>query len=158
MSSIASPADAVLDTNVVLDWLVFREPSIAPLVQCLESGRLRWVGTPPMLDELACVLARPGLERWADRLSWANAMAVRLCHRVQAQPVAAARSLWCTDADDQMFIDLALGRSIPWLVSRDRALLRLARRAKRLGVTVLRPDAWPVTGWNPIGGERSAPE
>ena len=35
---------------------------------------------------------------------------------------------------------LALGHGISWLVTRDRALLKLARRARSLGVAVVRPQ------------------
>ena len=40
----AEPIDAaVLDTNVVLDWLVFRNPRTAPVARALESGAMRWL-------------------------------------------------------------------------------------------------------------------
>ncbi|WP_440131005.1 PIN domain-containing protein, partial [Rubrivivax gelatinosus] len=57
-------ADVVLDTNVVLDWLVFDDPATRPLAAALEAGRLRWIATGPMLDELLHVLQRPELDRW----------------------------------------------------------------------------------------------
>ena len=56
----------------------------------------------------------------------------------------AATRLRCTDADDQKFIDLALGYGARWLLSRDRAVLKLARRAQPLGLAVMTPDAWPA--------------
>ena len=40
----------------------------------------------------------------------------------------------CTDPDDQKFLDLALHAHAKWLVSRDKALLRLARKARPLGL------------------------
>jgi predicted nucleic acid-binding protein len=48
----------------------------------------------------------------------------------------------CTDPDDQAFIDLALAVKARWLVSRDRALLRLRRRAEKQGLVVLTPERW----------------
>ena len=50
--------------------------------------------------------------------------------------------LRCSDPDDQCFIDLAVARRTPWLVTRDHALRRLARRAGAFGVAVLTPEAW----------------
>ena len=50
--------------------------------------------------------------------------------------------LRCTDADDQMFIDLAVSHRARWLLSRDRAVLKLARRAAKQGVLIMPPEAW----------------
>jgi predicted nucleic acid-binding protein len=62
-------------------------------------------------------------------------------------PVALARPLHCTDPDDQKFIDLALSVPGSWLVSRDRAVLKLRRRAAlAAGVHIVRPDEWEPTG------------
>ena len=35
-------ASAVLDTNVALDWLVFRSPGVANLAAAIEANELRW--------------------------------------------------------------------------------------------------------------------
>jgi len=132
----------VLDTNVVLDWLVFRNPHCVPLARAIEEGRLRWLVTEPMRGELAHVLGRGVANTWApdhDQLweSWR-----RLSETVlPPAPVGEAIRLRCTDADDQKFVDLALS-SAQWLISRDRAVLKLARRAQRLGVRVATPERW----------------
>lgn len=132
----------MLDTNVVLDWLVFRNPHCAPLTRAIEGGQLRWLVTEAMRDELAHVLGRGVVDAWApdvDRLweSW------RLLSELVPPPQIAgeATRLRCTDSDDQKFVDLALG-SAQWLISRDRAVLKLARRAQRLGVRVTTPERW----------------
>lgn len=136
--------EAILDTNVVLDWLVFEDPSVRPLAAALQSHALCWLATPPMLGELARVLGRRGLERWQPRLAPALAFARGTCRIVEPLPVPSASKLRCSDPDDQMFIDLALARRVPWLFSRDKALLQLARRARRLGVRVLQPAALAI--------------
>ena len=48
----------------------------------------------------------------------------------------------CRDPDDQKFIDLARCIGAGTLLSRDRAVLKLAARARRLGVLILTPTAW----------------
>jgi predicted nucleic acid-binding protein len=53
--------------------------------------------------------------------------------------VAGEPRLRCRDADDQVFIDLALVHRARWLLTRDKALLALARRARPLGTEILRP-------------------
>jgi predicted nucleic acid-binding protein len=50
--------------------------------------------------------------------------------------------LRCTDADDQKFIDLACAAPARWLVSRDRAVLKLRRRAATDGLVIVTPDGW----------------
>jgi predicted nucleic acid-binding protein len=61
---------------------------------------------------------------------------------VEATAAAPALQLHCSDPDDQMFIDLAQTQRVQWLLTRDRALLRLARRARAHGVEVLTPEGW----------------
>lgn len=138
----ARPAEAVIDTNVLLDWLVFDEPSVRPLSAALAASALTWVATQAMLDELADVLTRPLPERWDGRRADAMVRAASNCMLLPAMPMAPAGALWCTDPDDQKFIDFALARPARYLFTRDKALLRLARRAASRGVLVLTPAAW----------------
>ncbi|MNV98231.1 hypothetical protein D3C71_1934650 [compost metagenome] len=49
----------------------------------------------------------------------------------------------CADPDDQKFLRLAYTSGARWLLSRDDALLVLARRTRREGwFEILAPDAW----------------
>lgn len=143
MPSTTTPAEAVLDTNAVLDWLLFQDAGAALLGQALVGGALRWVATAPMLDELHEVLRRPQFAPWHHRVEHVLTSSERLCQRVDALALPIGHRLWCSDPDDQGFIDLAVGRAVPWLLTRDKALLRLARRAQPLGVRILRPAEWP---------------
>ncbi len=138
----AAGGAAVLDTNVVLDWLVFDDAAVLQLAVAIEIGRLRWIGTAETMQELVTVLSRPGLERWQVRLQPALQLAQRLCTVLPSKLLAPAQVLPCTDPDDQKFIDFAVAHRVPWLFSRDKALLRLARRALPQGVRVLRPVDW----------------
>src|SRR5438105_3029821 len=126
-----SIASVVIDTNVVLDWLVFRNPGCEPLVQALLGGRLQWLATAAMREELAHVLARGVGAAWNPDPG--NLWATWDRHAVEVPAVAAGGALSrlrCTDSDDQKFIDLALGHPARWLLSRDRAVLKLARRSR----------------------------
>ncbi len=131
----------VLDTNVVLDWLVFRNP------QCAAAGSaLSKVGTDAldrdratMRDELAHVLrSRRGRRlrrqsRTAPLGEYAfGADFQRLCLATRAWEKRLPSALLCTDPDDQKFIDLAVSERAAWLDQQlDRAVLalQLARRA-----------------------------
>ena len=57
-ATVLAPHQAVLDTQVVLDWLVFRDASTLPMAAALECGSLRWLTTRAMCDELEHVLER----------------------------------------------------------------------------------------------------
>lgn len=141
MDESGKPA-VVLDTNAVLDWRVFGDSSMSAVGAAIGAGRLHWIATQPMLDELADVLKRNAFERWAEAarqaLAFAHANAV-LCE-VPAPPLAGHPV--CRDRDDQKFIDLALAAPAAWLITRDKALLALARPAAARGVRVCRPVDW----------------
>lgn len=134
----------VLDSNVVLDWLLFRDPTVAALGTAIRARALRWRATAAMRNELEHVLTRDRFEGWPgsardvldgwDR--WAEALAE------PAGPLATP--LRCSDPDDQKFVDLALHCRPALLISRDKAVLRLARPARALSVLILAPSAWPV--------------
>ncbi len=47
----------------------------------------------------------------------------------------------CRDPDDQPFIDLAVQHGAQ-LISRDLAVLKLARRARTRGAEILTPQQW----------------
>ena len=135
--------EIVLDTNVLLDWLVFANPATAPLHAELIAGRLHWVATAAMLQELRHVTPTGLLTRWQTESATLWQTVRQHVREVEAPvPLAGTERLRCRDRDDQIFIDLALSRRCRWLLTRDRALLKLARRALPGGVTVLTPEAW----------------
>jgi putative PIN family toxin of toxin-antitoxin system len=132
----------VLDTNVVLDWLVFRNPDGRLLFDAIERRQLRWIATEAMRDELLHVLGRGVAAAYAPDMH-TIIESLRLLSETAQPPElqGEATRLRCTDTDDQKFIDLALAEA-RWLVSRDRAVLKLARRASRLGLQVIPPARW----------------
>lgn len=133
----------VLDTNVVLDWLVFRNPAVVtPLEPALVDARWRWHATEAMLTELELVLTYPEIVRWLPDRNAITATCSRWAVVVPTRPPALSLPLRCTDPDDQMFVDLAVQLGGATLLSRDRAVLKLARRARAHGVTILTPERW----------------
>ena len=132
----------VLDTNVVLDWLYFRDPGCDSLSHAVRRRDVRWIASAAMRDELEHVLQRgirsrrpvdpeSILQVWDE---WAS-----------MTPVPAASltaALRCTDPDDQKFIDLALQAGASALLTRDRAVLKLARRGRAHGLCIQTTAAW----------------
>lgn len=134
--------DVVIDTNAVLDWLLFDDPRIAPLAQAVRRGHIRWLTCEQMRVELKRTLGYSTLARWAPD---SEALLRQFDHwsaRIDRPPSCADTSLRCSDPDDQVFIDLAVSARATALVTHDRALLRLARPALRFGLTICRPADW----------------
>ena len=118
----------VIDTNIVLDLFVFKDPLAQPLAQALANQTYQWIATAPMRDELERVLDYPtiALRLDAAQIS-ATEVLVRFDAQVQRMDVAPRATLICRDPDDQKFIDLALAHQA-MLLSKDRAVLSMAKR------------------------------
>jgi putative PIN family toxin of toxin-antitoxin system len=131
----------VIDTNVALDLCVFADPAIEPLRQAVSEGQWACLATPAMREELQRVLAYPLVARRlaADARSAEAALAVwDAAVRIVAPAPKAPYT--CKDADDQVFIDLAAEHQAR-LISKDKAVLCMAKRLARLGAEVL--PRWP---------------
>lgn len=137
------PPRAVLDTNVWLDLLVFRDPRAAGLDAALRSGALVAVVDDACIEEWRRVLGYPVLALAPERRTALDLEFARLTSRLAPGPLP-CRPPRCKDPDDQKFLDLALAGGARWLVSRDRALLALARRTAREGwFEIVTPQHWP---------------
>jgi putative PIN family toxin of toxin-antitoxin system len=128
----------VLDTNVVLDLLHWRDIAVQPIYAAIADGRATALADRRTLDELARVLAYPEF-----RLESAAAQAIAGHYRTLAHCVPdgeAPRLPRCRDRDDQIFLELAARGTADLLVSRDKALLGLRGRS-RLAFAVVPPAA-----------------
>ena len=133
----------VLDTNAVLDWLLFRDPGMHAVQAAIETRAVRWLASPRMREELLRTLNYPALAKWlpnGERLLATFDQLASICP--EPEPTRAG-PLVCNDPDDQVFIDLALAQKARWLITHDRALHKLARRAALMGLQVLKPKDWP---------------
>jgi len=133
----------VIDTQVVMDWLVFRDARIQALAAAVTSGALRWLVAPAMRDEIRHVLGRGVAASYAPDLAFIEAQFDAHAHLVDTiDPQPLAGRLVCRDPDDQKFIDLALAAQARWLISRDKAVLALAKRARLRGLAIIKPEQW----------------
>ena len=126
----------VVDTNVALDLLIFSDPRTAPLRTLLAQGRLAWIATQVMRDELERVLAYPHI---VERMDYYGVDAAQVLAAFDAQArlveIAPKVAYVCKDADDQKFIDLAAAHRA-LLLSKDKAVICMRKRLANLGADV----------------------
>ena len=132
----------VLDTNIVLDLLVFDDVAAWPLMARLEAGTLKWLATLPMRGELQRVLGYPHIvPRLVLHQRSAEGVLAQFDRLAQIRDVAIKVGVTCSDPDDQCFVDLAVAHRT-LLLSKDGAVLSMAKRLLAHGVRVqsaLRP-------------------
>ncbi len=149
MPSAAALAPLVLDTNVVLDLLVFDDRAVAGLRRAIEDGAVAWLATEAMRGELERALT---YSRIATRLAAqgfsATGVLAHYDRLAQARTAAPAATVRCSDRDDQIFIDLAVAHQAV-LLSKDRAVLRLSKRLSVRSVRVVHSAAWDASAAAP---------
>ena len=125
----------VLDTNVILDLLVFKDPSAEPIRLQLNANQVDAVRTLASMAELIDVIGRPTF-----KLSQENQEAIvqawesrsRLLENTAIEPAP----FTCRDHDDQVFIDMAFSIRPALLLSKDLRVLELQAIARRHGVDI----------------------
>jgi putative PIN family toxin of toxin-antitoxin system len=135
----------VLDTHVWLDWVAFEDPSVGPLKAAVAEERAEVYLDAACAAELERVLGYPMAKRVADKEVQAARLAAawRIAKRPERELGDAERASLprCADAEDQKFLELALAARADVLLTRDRELLRLARRTP---FRILPPAAFTV--------------
>lgn len=118
----------MLDTNVVLDLFVFDDVDARPLRAALDAGQVSAITNAATLEEWRRVLAYPAFARdhAAQQVLFDHYARLAEC----CAEVAALRLPRCADPDDQKFLELAAAAGADVLVTKDRALLKLARRCR----------------------------
>ncbi len=146
--STDAPVTLVIDTNVVLDLFLYEDSATVPLRALLAEPQTRWLATPVMREELRRVLLYPQVVKRMDaRALTADAILAAFDARAQIVDSSPKAPYTCKDGDDQKFIDLAVAHTAV-LLSKDKAVLCMAKRLARLGVAVRRqwlpaPQATP---------------
>ncbi len=127
--SVRAPLRLILDTNVWLDWLVFDDPSIAPIKAAVAADRAQVFIDAACEAELERALGYDLGKRTVDIVA-CIAECRRVARRIDSTAPEAKRARLpaCRDPDDQKFLEAALAAGAGFLVTKDRALLDLARR------------------------------
>jgi putative PIN family toxin of toxin-antitoxin system len=140
---IPAPAKRiVLDTNVCLDLFVFNDPRWADLLSAIERGEVDAVTRADCRDEYLVVLHYSHLPLCDATRPQAAARFDELI-KVVAPDSKAIRLPVCSDRDDQKFLELARDAGAETLITKDKALLKLARKTAQAGLfRIMLPEAW----------------
>jgi putative PIN family toxin of toxin-antitoxin system len=140
---IPAPAKRiVLDTNVCLDLFVFGDPRWARLLAALEAGTVEAVTRADCRDEYQIVLHYAHLPLDEQSRPRAAARFDALIKVVAPEPRLTRLPL-CSDRDDQKFLEVARDADAGILITKDKALLKLARKTALAGLfRIMLPEAW----------------
>ena len=130
IESASTKPRVILDTNVWLDWLVFDDPSTAPIKAAVAADRAEVFIDAACEAELERALGYDLGKRTVDAAA-CIAECRRVARRIDSLVPEAERAQLpaCRDPDDQKFLEAALAARAEFLVTKDRALLELAPRA-----------------------------
>jgi len=136
------PRRVVLDTNVLVSLYVFTDSRFAPLRTRIESGEWQAITNEDCFNEFRRVLGYPLFALAEERQKEALAAYGVVVAHFSGSPQATVTLPRCKDRDDQKFLELARDAAADWLVTADKALLRLARRERLRGLfRILSPEA-----------------
>ncbi|MFP5391683.1 MAG: putative toxin-antitoxin system toxin component, PIN family [Gammaproteobacteria bacterium] len=147
---IPAPAKRiVLDTNVCLDLFVFHDPRWHPLLAALEDGSVQAVTRADCRDEYRVVLHYPHLPL-DETTRLVSAARFDALVKVVDAPAKPVRLPVCSDRDDQKFLEIARDADAEILITKDKALLKLARKMAQAGMfRIIPPEGWEKVGSSP---------
>jgi uncharacterized protein len=131
----------VLDTNIVLDWLIFEDGGMPELMAALNSRQLTVATNDECINELTRVLAYPIFKLSQEAQQKALEKYVAFTTAVAPCASLLGRVPRCRDKDDQKFLELAAHAGAVALVSKDNAVLGTHKSMReRFGCAVLRAN------------------
>ena len=143
----------VLDTQVCLDLWLFDDPRVARLRAWLDSGAAIGVRDDDCRAEWLRVLRYPtfGLdESRCAELERIYDATLEHGGDTSSAPLPSSPLPRCSDPDDQKFLALAWATGAAALLTRDAALLALARR---VSFAILTPALFELADCRPESGE-----
>lgn len=125
----------MLDTNVILDLLVFQDPTAESIRHLLDAKLVDAVRSEASMLELIDVIQRPmfKLSREEQDIilqAWESVTRLLENAAIESAPFT------CRDLDDQIFLDMAYSIRPALLLSKDLLVLELRTRAKPHGVEI----------------------
>jgi putative PIN family toxin of toxin-antitoxin system len=125
----------VLDTNIILDLLVFKDPSAEPIQLLLDAKLVDAVRSEASMLELIDVIQRPAFKLSQEEQErilqiWESSARLMENAAIESAPFT------CRDPNDQVFINMAYSLRPALLLSKDLRVLELQAIAKQHGVEI----------------------
>jgi len=121
----------VLDTNVLVSALLYRDGELAWLAEAWTAGFVVPLADQGVIDELLRILTQLGARKFQLQQPQVQEMVsayLSFAELVPSIPEIKAALPKCKDPDDQKFLELALRGKADVLVTSDGALLGLSRK------------------------------
>lgn len=140
------PNRVILDTNICLDLFVFHDPRCHLLHAALQTGAAKAVTREDCRREWQIVLDYPHLPLNAERKRQVATQFDALIDCLSTDELMARSDIRlpvCKDKDDQKFLELARDAQASVLITKDKALLKLAKRCAKAGLfRIMLPESW----------------
>jgi uncharacterized protein len=133
----------VIDTNVLVSALIFKDSRHLPLRAAWAEKRITPLLSIPTYRELKKVLGYRMFDIGDDRIQEAIAALGPSIEWVTIDESLAASLPKCSDRDDQKFLDVALCGNADAIITYDKALLKLRRRG--LAFSIRKPEEIIIT-------------
>ncbi|MBC3916251.1 putative toxin-antitoxin system toxin component, PIN family [Undibacterium sp. CY18W] len=131
------PKRVVIDTNVCLDLFVFKDPRWSVLLSALQNNDIQAVTRHDCRDEWLAVLKYPHLPVVPEELEQITGWFDTYIPCVTPTEPSTYKLPVCTDKDDQKFLEIARDAQAQVLITKDKALLKLARKMKNAGMFLI---------------------
>ena len=138
-ASANAPARLVIDTNVLVSALVFKDSRHLPLRQAWQAGRVIPLLSIKTYRELKRVLGYEMFKLSDDQIAEGIAHLGPFIEWVTIDDAQLGTLPKCSDRDDQKFLNAALCGRADALLTYDRAVLKLR---KRVPFEITKPEVW----------------
>ncbi len=134
---------AVLDTNICLDLFVFHDANSTHLLKAIHEKTIIAITCKDCHEEWLRVLDYSKLALNPTQKTQSKQDFDALVHLVNPDKRDYRLLPLCCDKDDQKFIELAYDSHATYLFTKDKALLKLARRCQKIGqFQIMTPAQW----------------
>lgn len=128
-----STITVVIDTNVCLDLFVFKDPRWQQLMQQLCDGSITAITRKECREEWLSVLHYQHLPINDENRTQFQAQFDQYIQCVDVSNKTIKLPI-CTDKDDQKFLEISRDAGVDVLITKDKALLKLAKKLQKLGL------------------------
>ena len=134
---------AVLDTKICLDLFVFHDALASNLLKAIQDNTLIAITREDCRSEWLRVLDYPKLALDETEKELSKQAFDRHIRIIDPEKRDYRTLPVCRDKDDQKFMELAYDAHASCLITKDKALLKLAIKNRKNGYfTIITPDQW----------------